>query len=207
MSGSLPRGAGLCPVLLFRARAAGALQRHFEGRTKGPGRDTHRHRSGRSKAPSKFALSAGLGRFLTLSGLINAGLVAAEGNLLDMGSIAAPGPLLALLGIFVTAVLFIKKVPGALMPGMAFTALLGVPLGVTALPEAFFAAPDLSLTAFAPDFSVLAALAPVPLISALLSLVVSACFDSVGTLLGIGGDAGLTDSTGGLPGQRGIVGD
>ena len=155
--------------------------------------------------PFKFALSAGVGLFLTLSGLINAGLVTAEDNLLDMGAIAAPGPLLALLGIFVTAVLSIKKVPGALMLGMALTALLGIPLGVTDLPEALIAAPDLSLTAFALDFSVLTALAPVPLISALLSLVVSACFDSVGTLLGVGGDAGFTDSTGDLPGQREVM--
>ena len=51
----------------------------------------------------------------------------------------------------------------------------------------------------------LTALAPVPLISALLSLVVSACFDSVGTLLGVGGDAGFTDSTGDLPGQRAVM--
>ena len=155
--------------------------------------------------PFKFALSAGVGLFLTLSGLINAGLVTAEDDLLDMGAIAAPGPLLALLGIFVTAVLAIRKVPGALMLGMALTALLGVPLGVTSLPETIFSAPDLSLTALAPDFTVLTALAPVPLISALLSLVVSACFDSMGTLLGVGGDAGLTDSTGALSGQREVM--
>ena len=155
--------------------------------------------------PFKFALSAGVGLFLTLSGLINAGLVTAEDDLLDMGAIAAPGPLLALLGIFVTAVLSIKKFPGALMLGMALTALLGIPLGVTELPETLFAVPDLSRTAFALDFSVLTTLAPASLISALLSLVVSACFDSVGTLLGVGGDAGLTDSTGDLPGQRAVM--
>ncbi len=155
--------------------------------------------------PFKFALSAGVGLFLTLSGLINAGLVTAEDNLLDMGAVAAPGPLLALLGIFVTAALSIKKVPGALMLGMAATALLGIPLGVTNLPQALFVAPDLSLVVVKPDFSVLTVLGPVPLVSTLLSLVVSACFDSVGTLLGVGGDAGLTDSTGDLPGQREVM--
>lgn len=152
--------------------------------------------------PFKFALSAGVGLFLTLSGLINAGLITADENLVDMGTLAAPEPLLALLGIFLTAILVMKKVPGALMLGMAMTVVLGIPLGVTALPQTLTAAPELSLTALKPDFAGLLTLGPVPLISALLSLVVSQHFDALGTLLGVAGDAKLTDTTGDLAGQR-----
>ncbi|WP_297212895.1 NCS2 family permease [uncultured Flavonifractor sp.] len=61
--------------------------------------------------PFKFALSAGVGLFLTLSGLINAGLILADGNLVDMGTLAAPEPLLALLGIFFAAVLIFGRSP------------------------------------------------------------------------------------------------
>ena len=165
---------------------------------------------------STMYLTAVIPGILAGAGMDFAAVMTATCLIAGLGSIAAglwsnspfvlaPGPLLALLGIFVTAVLSIKKVPGAFMLGMALTALLGIPLGVTDLPEALIAVPDLSLTAFALDFSVLTALAPVPLISALLSLVVSACFDSVGTLLGVGGDAGFTDSTGDLPGQREVM--
>ncbi len=152
--------------------------------------------------PFKFALSAGVGLFLTLSGLINAGLITADDNLVDMGTLAAPEPLLALLGIFVTAVLVMKKVPGALMLGMALTVALGIPLGVTALPQTLTAAPELSLAALKPDFTGLLALGPIPLVSALLSLLVSQYFDALGTLLGVAGDAKLTDTTGDLDGQR-----
>lgn len=152
--------------------------------------------------PFKFALSAGVGLFLTLSGLINAGLITADNNLVDMGTLAAPEPLLALLGIFVTAVLVMKKVPGALMLGMAVTVVLGIPLGVTALPQTLAAAPELSLAGLKPDFSGLFVLGPIPLLSALLSLLVSQYFDALGTLLGVAGDAKLTDSTGDLAGQR-----
>ena len=152
--------------------------------------------------PFKFALSAGVGLFLTLSGLINAGLITAEDNLVDMGTLAAPEPLLALLGIFVTAVLVMKKVPGALMLGMALTVALGIPLGVTALPQTLTAAPELSLAALKPDFTGLLALGPIPLVSALLSLLVSQYFDALGTLLAVAGDAKLTDTTGDLDGQR-----
>lgn len=152
--------------------------------------------------PFKFALSAGVGLFLTLSGRINAGLITADDNLVDMGTLAAPEPLLALLGIFVTAVLVMKKVPGALMLGMALTVALGIPLGVTALPQTLTAAPELSLAALKPDFTGLLALGPIPLVSALLSLLVSQYFDALGTLLAVAGDAKLTDTTGDLDGQR-----
>ena len=152
--------------------------------------------------PFKFALSAGVGLFLTLSGLINAGLITADENLVDMGTLAAPEPLLALLGIFVTAVLVMKKIPGALMLGMALAVLLGIPLGVTVLPQTLTAAPELSLPAMKPDFSVLLTLGPISLVSALLSLLVSQYFDALGTLLAVAGDAKLTDTTGDLDGQR-----
>lgn len=152
--------------------------------------------------PFKFALSAGVGLFLTLSGLIHAGIITADNNLLDMGNIIAPGPLLSLLGIFVTAVLLIKKIPGAMMLGMALIVVLGLPLGVTVLPESLASAPDFSLVFPKLDFAGLAGLGALPLISAVLSLVISDCFDTVGTLLGVGGDAKLTDSVGMIPGQR-----
>ena len=152
--------------------------------------------------PFKFALSAGLGLLLTLSGLINAGLITADENIVDMGSLTAAGPLLALLGIFITAVLVMKKVPGALMIGIAVTAVLGIPLGVTVLPQSLTAAPKLSLASMKPDFTGLLALGPIPLISALLSLVVSQHFDVVGTLQGVAGDTKLMDTTGDVAGQK-----
>ena len=155
--------------------------------------------------PFKFALSAGVGLFLTLSGLINAGLIMADENLVDMGTLAAPEPLLALLGIFFTAVLVMKRVPGAMMLGMALTALLGIPLGVTILPQTIMLVPEISLAMWKPDFSGLWALGPIPLLSALLSLVISQYFDALGTLLGVAGDAKLTDSTGDLTGQRQVM--
>ncbi len=152
--------------------------------------------------PFKFALSAGIGLFLTLSGLINAGLITADENIVDMGALTAPEPLLALFGIFITAVLVMKKVPGALMIGVGLTAALGIPLGVTVLPRSLTAAPELSLAALKPDFIGLLALGPIPLFSALLSLVVSQHFDAVGTLLGVAGDTKLMDTTGDLAGQK-----
>lgn len=95
-----------------------------------------------------------------------------------------------------------KKVPGALMLGMALTVVLGIPLGVTVLPQTLTAAPELSLAPLKPDFTGLLELGPIPLVSALLSLLVSQYFDAAGPLLGVAGDAKLTDTTGDLAGQR-----
>lgn len=148
--------------------------------------------------PFKFAVSAGVGLLITLSGLISAGLVTAEDNLLDMGAIISPGPLLALLGVFLTAALLLRKVPGAVLIGILAVTVLGIPLGVTVLPEHWTAAVELH--PLLPDFAGALSKGALPLVSALLGLVLSQCFDAVGTLLGVAGDAKMTDATGDLPG-------
>lgn len=155
--------------------------------------------------PFKYAVCTGVGLFITLTGLINSGLITAENNLLDMGSLISPSPLLALLGIFLTAVLFIKKVPGAIIIGMVFTAVLGIPFGITAVPESFIPGYDISKTAFRADFSGLLSHGFIPIFSSLLSLLVSSFFDSTGVILGIGTDAGLTSNTGDMEGQDRIL--
>lgn len=149
--------------------------------------------------PFKFAVSAGVGLLITLSGLISAGLVTAQDNLLDMGAILSPGPLLALLGVFLTAALLLWKIPGAVLIGIAAVTALGVPLGVTLLPVHWTAAVELHL--LLPDFGGVLNKGALPLASALLGLLLSQCFDTVGTLLGVAGDAKMTDAAGDLPGS------
>lgn len=151
--------------------------------------------------PLKFALSAGVGLLITLSGLISAGIVTADNNLLDIGRLVSPGPLLALAGVFFTAALLLHKVPGAMIIGIVAVAAAGVPFGVTVLPGHVTAAVDLAPVVFQLDFGGLLSQGVLPLASALLSLVFTDCFDTVGTLLGVAGDAKLTDNTGSFPGE------
>ncbi len=153
----------------------------------------------------KFALSAGVGLLVTLSGLINSGLIEAENNLLSMGSITSAGPLLAFFGIFLTAILIIKKVPCALIIGMAVMVVLGLPFGTTTLPEKIIAPINISPSFFKCDFSVFNTMGFVPVLSALLSLVVSGFFDATGVMIGIGTDSGLTDSTCNLESGREVL--
>lgn len=155
--------------------------------------------------PFKYAICTGVGLFITLTGLINSGLVTAENNLLDMGSLISPSPLLALAGIFLTAVLFIKKVPGAIVIGMLITVLASIPLGIATVPESYFSGFNISSIAFKPNFSRLLSHGFIPIFSSILSLVISSFFDSTGTILGVGTDAGLTTNTGDLEGQNKIL--
>ena len=149
--------------------------------------------------PLKFAVSAGLGLMIAFSGLVNAGLVTAEQNLLDMGNIISPSPLLALLGVFLTAALLLKKIPGAVLIGIFCITVLGIPMKVTCLPESWGNGFDLSVAL--PDFEGVFAHGILPVISALVALSLSQCFDAAGTLLGVADDVKMTDNTEDLEGS------
>lgn len=149
--------------------------------------------------PFKFAVSTGVGLMLTLSGLIHAGLVTAENNILDMGNIISPGPLLALLGVFLTAALILHKVPAAALIGIAVITVIGIPLGVTAVPQSLPVRWDVPF--LLPDFAGVFRGGLFSAVSALLALTLSQCFDAAGILLGVAGDAKMTDNTGELEGS------
>lgn len=149
--------------------------------------------------PFKYAVSTGIGLMVVLSGLIHTGLVTAEDNLLDMGSLASPAPMLAIAGVFLTAVLLIKKVPCAVPIGMACITAFGLSFGVAQLPDEPVCGWNISF--MRPDFGGVLEQGLLPLVSALLALILSECFDAAGTLLGVAVDAKLTDCTGDLAGS------
>ena len=62
----------------------------------------------------KNAISAGLGLFIALIGLLNSGIVRAEDGALLLGEIGAPATFLAILGMLITGVLMAWKVKGAM---------------------------------------------------------------------------------------------
>ena len=82
-------------------------------------------------AQLKRAISVGIGLFIALIGLINAGVVTAEGNLLDLGNITSGAPLLCLIGLIIAAILLVFKVKGAILYAIIAATLIGIPLGVT----------------------------------------------------------------------------
>lgn len=150
-------------------------------------------------AQLKRAISVGIGMFIALIGLINAGIVTANDNLLDLGPITSGAPLLALIGLAITAILLVFKVRGALLYAIIATTLIGIPLGVTNTAVSFnFENLTLEPTFFKLSFTGLAALGVFPLITSILTLYMCDCFDTVGTLTGCAAGCDMLDEDGNM---------
>jgi len=138
----------------------------------------------------KAAIAGGIGLFIAFIGLTQAGIVAkspAPGAYLQIGDLASPVALVALAGLALTAALFARRVRGAILIGLAFTTVLAIvaglvrPAGVIALP------PSLAPTFLKMDLG--AAWRHADLVLVFLIMLV---FDTVGTLIGVSEQAGLT---------------
>lgn len=150
-------------------------------------------------AQLKRAISVGIGLFIALIGLINAGIVTANNNLLDLGSITSGAPLLALIGLAITAILLVFKVRGAILYSIIATTLIGIPLGVTNTTVSFnFENLSLAPTFFQLSFTGLTALGIFPLITSILTLCMCDCFDTVGTLTGCAAGCDMLDENGNM---------
>lgn len=150
-------------------------------------------------AQLKRAISVGIGLFIALIGLINAGIVTANNNLLDLGSITSGAPLLALIGLAITAILLVFKVRGAILYSIIATTLIGIPLGVTNTAVSFnFENLSLAPTFFQLSFTGLTALGIFPLITSILTLCMCDCFDTVGTLTGCAAGCDMLDEDGNM---------
>lgn len=149
----------------------------------------------------KNAVSAGIGLFIALIGLANAGIVTKEkATIIAASDITQVGPLLAIIGILITGYLVIKNVKGAILIGIVLTTLIGIPMGVTVIPENFHVLnipsglEDVAFKLKAPEnfFSG-------KLLLAVFSFLFVDIFDTVGTLAGVATKANMLDENGKLP--------
>ncbi len=160
-------------------------------------------------APLKSAISAGIGLFIALIGLLNAGIISASDNLLDLANITSGPALLALIGLIITGLLMAWKVKGAIFIGIIVTTLIGIPMGVTQMPDhATNVGISLMPTLFKFDFGGLFSLGVLPLLTAVVTFAICDMFDTVGTLIGTAGNAGMLDKDGNMPGgDRALIAD
>jgi AGZA family xanthine/uracil permease-like MFS transporter len=137
----------------------------------------------------KHAIAAGIGLLVATIGLQWAGLVVASpGTLVTLGNLHDRAVLLALLGLTVTAALMVRRVPGAILWGIVASTVVGLPLGIVRYQGFASAPPSILPTLFKLD--IVGALAP-GMIAVILVFFFLALFDSVGTLVGVGEQAGL----------------
>ncbi|HVG25087.1 MAG TPA: NCS2 family permease [Thermoanaerobaculia bacterium] len=138
----------------------------------------------------KHSFAAGIGLFLTFIGLFEAGIVkAGEGVPVQLGDVRSAPVLLSLFGFVLISALLYKRVPGAILIGMAVTAITGALLGAGKLPTSIVALPyDLSPIALQLDVISVLRLSFLPI---LLTLFLMALFDTVGTLVALDPDGDL----------------
>lgn len=147
----------------------------------------------------KNAISAGLGLFISLIGLFNSGLVVAENGGMMLGPVTAPNVFLAVIGMLITGVLMSWKVKGAMLIGIIATTLIGIPMGVTQIPEHI----TLSGISMTPvllqiDFGGILSLGILPLISAVVTFTMCLCFDTLGDIICIAGAGNMLEEDGSI---------
>ena len=140
-------------------------------------------------ASIKHAIAAGIGLLIATIGLKWAGLiVAAPGTLVALGNLHSRPTLVALAALAFTAVLMVRRVPGAFLWGILASTTLGLPLGLIHYQGLASRPPSLMPTLMQLD--VRGAFAP-GMIAVVFVFFFLALFDSVGTLVAVGEQAGL----------------
>lgn len=148
----------------------------------------------------KNAIGAGIGLFIAFIGLQNAGLVQSDpATIIALGNLHDPAVLLASIGILITGILLARKVNGAILWGILLTTILGIPFGVTSMPDGFIKIP--TFATWAPVFGKLDIRGALNLgiIEVVFAFLFVDMFDTIGTLIGVSQQAGFLDKEGKLP--------
>ena len=183
----------------------------------------------------KIAISVGIGLFIALIGLVDAGFVRRTGSgpvpvmLGDNGNLVGWPIIVFGFGLLLTIALMVKKIKGAILIGIVVATAAAIAiesafkigplfngatgavnpkgwnLNVPAVPSEIVATPDFSLFG---QFNLLGSFDRVPLITAILlifTLLLSDFFDTVGTVTAIGHESGLIDDEGNVPNNNKIL--
>jgi AGZA family xanthine/uracil permease-like MFS transporter len=145
----------------------------------------------------RSAIAAGIGLFLALIALKEAGIVVANpATLVGMGDLSKPEPLLAILGFFIIVALEARKITGAVLIGILVTTAAGIALGVSQFGGVFSMPPSLAPTFMQLDIKGALNIGLVTVVFAFLFVDI---FDNSGTLIAVAKKAGLMRADGHMP--------
>lgn len=160
--------------------------------------------------PLRYAISAGIGLFITLIGFENAHFIVANpATLVGIASLKDPITLTFIAGLLLTAALVVRKVPGAIIIGITLTTLAAVPIGrywgdASAVNFGQKTLVNFAGIVAAPDFSLIGRLDLVHSLTwslwpVIFAFVFTDLFDSLSTFVGVAEAAGLQDPATGEP--------
>lgn len=147
----------------------------------------------------RYSISAGIGMFIAFIGLKNAGIVVSNPDTFVALGKFTPEALLGILAIVLSGVLIARRVKGALFIAIVIATVVGLPVGVTSMPDGWFpvSAPHSVVPIFCQfDFSHFFNL---NMLLVIFSLLIINIFDTVGTLVGLAEKTGVVQPDGTIP--------
>ncbi|MBN6052753.1 NCS2 family permease [Nonomuraea sp. RK-328] len=164
----------------------------------------------------KHAISVGIGMFIALIGLVDAGFVtrgtATPVQLGSTGHLTGWPVTLFSFGLLLMIVLYVRRLPGAILISIIVTAILAVIVDAVArvdprswgvvrprVPERLIAPPDFGLVGQVDVFGGFVRAGVLTASVVLFTLVLSGFFDAMGTIIGVADEAGLVDEQGRVP--------
>jgi len=150
--------------------------------------------------PHSIKVSVGIGLFIALLGLKQAGIVIANPskNVLNLGDLSSAKALMSMVGFFLVMFFVAQKTRGGIILAILITTAISIPFGLAEVPESLFSMPG-SMEGMLFEIDILGALDP-KYLPFLLAFFIPDFFSTLGTLLGVGSQAGYLDKNGNLPG-------
>ena len=157
----------------------------------------------------KKAIVVGIGFFILFIGMVDGGLVVAgSGTPVMLGNFVGVPVLVTIFGLVVTIIMITRRWRGAVILGIIFSTIFAIILnyayhktsfaaGTAVIPSKIFAAPDFSLLGKF-NFGAFSKLGVTAAVLWIFSLMLSDFFDTMGTLVGVGEQAGYLDDKGHL---------
>lgn len=157
-------------------------------------------------ATMKKAVSVGIGLFITIIGLENAGICSSDtGTIIGFVNFSMnhASALVAILGLILTIVLYVLKIPGAILIGIIATTIIGIPFGVTTVPENFkpFSTPAAPYLFKFEWTNVLT----LKFFVVFVTLLFTDFFETLGTLMGVAEQSNLKDENGNIKNVKGAL--
>ena len=149
----------------------------------------------------KYALAAGIGFFIAAIGFKNSGILANGTIFNHIETLTNPSSILFIIGLLLAGFLTVLKVRGGLLLSILAVSLLGIPFGVTTIPDRLVSIPASPLFC---QFSWNELLTP-DLWVCVLTMLFFDVFDTLGSVVGLMAKSGLIRKNGRIPHMRNIM--
>jgi len=148
----------------------------------------------------KYAIGVGIGLFILFIGFVNGGLIqSGAGVPVEFVFPNSPAASLTLLGLVITVLLYALKVRGALIIAILVNSVIGLIIGVQAIPETIALTPTFNTIGAFDLGNVFTVLGTLTAILTIFSFMLTDFFDTMGTATAIAEQAELVDEEGNLP--------